>query len=288
MSVHQYTIDADGTFPNKKVDLQRFEQEIRASDDILVALDSVSIAGPNCVIVFKADLPNEQILALEALVFAHSGESIPAVEPKLTSEGVALTTPQPQKFGFEMCDRDFKLVTCKVAQDDAVEDLKVNPVTLKEEAWAGPELALVGVFKAGDPSMELCASQADADANGVLSVFEYKAYNQTDGTTQIPYNIRNGAIVKDPAIPVGERFAHRAYVIAVPALGPAYFVRLFDGYLAAHPDDLLDVESPQAKLLDPAPAPGAANAVRIYVYHPQGQSNAHVLWMLTYRPTGTF
>ena len=205
-----------------------------------------------------------------------------------SEEGVLLSQPQPQRVGYEMCDRDFKITTCKVTQAAAVEDLKLDPVTLQEVAYAGPELALVGVYKAGDPNMVVCSDQADADANGVLSVWEYQAYDQADGTTRIPYNIRNGALVCDPAIPSGERFAHRAYVIGAPGLGQLYYVRIWDGYLAAHQDGVLDVESPAAKFMDPTPAPGASNAIRVYVRHPQGQSNTHVLWLLTYRPSGTF
>lgn len=287
-AVFQYAINADGLFPNKRVDVPRFTQEIRDSDLILIALDSVAIAGDNCVIVFKDDLPLDQLLALEALIFAHTGDPIPAALPKLTDDGVAYTVQQPQTVSYEMCDRDLKIITCKVEQATAVEDLKLNPITLKEENWLGPELSLIGVYKNDGDNMALCSDQADADANGVLSVFEYKAFNQTDGTTQIPYNIRSGALVRDPAIQASERFDHRAYVIAVPGLGSNYFVRLFDGYLAAHPDGLLDVESPQAKLLNPSIYPGVSNAVRIYIKHPQGQSNSHVLWLLTYRPAGSF
>ena len=175
-----------------------------------------------------------------------------------------------------------------MTQAAAVEDLRINVSTLKEEDWAGPELSLVNVYKLDAGNMVACTDQADADVNGILSIWDYKAYDQADGTTLIEYNLRNGALVADPVIPAGERFAHRAYVVVAPDLGQPNYVRIFDGYLCGRPNEgELSTESPVAKVLNPALAAGASN-VRIYVYHPAGQSNAHVLWLMTYRPTGTF
>lgn len=76
MNVFQYQVDSENTFPNKKVDVIRFTKEIRESA-ILVALDSVVLGGGYCTITFKTDLPQDQILLLESLMFAHSGEPIP-------------------------------------------------------------------------------------------------------------------------------------------------------------------------------------------------------------------
>jgi hypothetical protein len=281
-----YTYSLTTDFPDDAINSAKFASEIGTST-IITALDRIDVNGDDVDVWFKDALSAGDETVLDGLPAVHDNTSS-VLQPVLTGDGVTLSVPQPQKIGYEMCDRDLKFITCKITQATAVEDLKVNPTTLKEESWAGPELALIGVFKDGTPNMAACTDQTDADTNGVLSVFEYKAYDQADGTTQIPYNIRSGAIVHDPAIPAGERFAHRAYVVAVPGLGQSYMVRLFDGYLTAHPENMLDVESPQAKMLDPTPYPGVANVIRIYVYHPQGQSNAHVLWLLTYRPAGTF
>ena len=217
-----------------------------------------------------------------------AGKAVP-VTVKLDADGVALSRTQPQGLDYQMCERDFKIVTCKTAQADAVEDLRINVTTLKEEAWAGPELKLVGVYKDVAGTMTLCTDDTDAGLNGVLTVWDYMAYDQADGTTQIPYDIRSGALVCDPAVPAGERFDHRAYIVIAPALGQPNYVRLFDGYVAGRPaEGELSTDSPTAKRLDPSLAPGASNVVRIYLYHPVGQVNAHVLWLLTYRAAGTF
>ena len=218
-----------------------------------------------------------------------TGQAAPPGAPKQDASGVELSKQQPQDIGFEMCERDFKITTCKMAQADAVEDLLVNVATFKEEAWAGPELALDTVYKLDAGNMVACVDQADADLNGVLSVWNYKAFDQADGTTEIKYNIRSGALVADPAIVEADRFKHRAYIVVAPALGQPNYVRLFDGYVAGRPaEGELSTESPTAKMLDPALAPGASNVIRIYIYHPAGQSHEHILWLLTYRPTGTF
>lgn len=203
------------------------------------------------------------------------------------SDGVRFSRPQPQSLGHELCERDYKLTTCKVTQADAVEDLLMNTLTLREEAWAGPELSLVGVYKDDGTDMVPCVDQADADVNGILSVWDYKAIDQADGTTEIVYDVRSGALVADPTITVADRFNHRAYIVAAPALGQQYHVRLFDGYIAGRPiEGELSTESPRAKPLNPSIAPGA-NVIRIYVKHPAGQSHAHILWLMTYRPVGT-
>lgn len=71
MSIHQYTVNADGTFPNKKVDIARFTQEIQAG--IAATLTNISIIDGNCVMTFTETLSNAQVISLETLVFAHSG-----------------------------------------------------------------------------------------------------------------------------------------------------------------------------------------------------------------------
>lgn len=290
---YNYSLSAD--FPGGKINSVKLAAEI-SSSAITVALARVDTAGDAVSVVFKAPLPAEDEDVLDGgvtgpaggLIAAHDSSPSVVLEQKLSSDGVALAKPQPQVFGHEMCERDFKITTCKVSQADAVEDMKVNPVTLKEEDWAGPELSLVGVYKDVSGTMVPCADQADADLNGVLSVFDYKAYDQADGVTEIPYDIRSGALVGDPGIATVQRFDHRAYLVMVPDLGQPYWVRIFDGYVTGRPQEgELSTESPAAKQLDPSMAPGA-NVARLYIFHPQGQSNAHILWLLTYRPTGTF
>lgn len=71
MSVHQFTIDSDNLFPNRRVDTVRFGKEI--ADGIAGTLTSVVISEGNCVVTFVETLSDAQILALEALVFAHTG-----------------------------------------------------------------------------------------------------------------------------------------------------------------------------------------------------------------------
>jgi len=75
MSTHTYSTVNDGLFPNKLVDIPRFKQEIAASS-ISVALDTVEIDGENCVVTFKGEATESDVLALEQLVFAHTGEPL--------------------------------------------------------------------------------------------------------------------------------------------------------------------------------------------------------------------
>lgn len=81
----EFTINSDGLFPNKKVDIKRLELEIRSSS-IPVALNigSPSVESGNCVIEFKSDLNQQQVLDLESIIMTHSGEPLP-VEPSVVT-----------------------------------------------------------------------------------------------------------------------------------------------------------------------------------------------------------
>ena len=92
LTEYRYTIASDDLFPNKKVDLPRFESEIRASA-ILTALDSVVVATGDCVVTMKSSLSGGDQLILDGLVAAHSGSPLlPDIQPVEMYSG---TTPAP-------------------------------------------------------------------------------------------------------------------------------------------------------------------------------------------------
>jgi len=76
-TVFEYTVDADGTFPQKRVDIPSFAEEIEASS-ISVPLVSVTIVDGNCRIEFATNanvppgLTDAEILVLEGRVQAHT------------------------------------------------------------------------------------------------------------------------------------------------------------------------------------------------------------------------
>jgi hypothetical protein len=76
MTTYPYTINSDGTFPNKKVDLDSLLTQTRAASGISVALDGITVVGGNCLFAFRADLTSAEILALEAVISAHSGDPV--------------------------------------------------------------------------------------------------------------------------------------------------------------------------------------------------------------------
>jgi hypothetical protein len=49
-----------------------------AASPVTVAIDSIEIVNGNCVFQFKSDLTDNEVLELEQVVFAHSGEPLPA------------------------------------------------------------------------------------------------------------------------------------------------------------------------------------------------------------------
>lgn len=219
-----------------------------------------------------------------------------ADKPLVREDGVLYATPKPSSFGMEMCDRDFRVNTSIFASADSFEDLKVNPATNKEEDWS--EMSLAGVYKDdGGGNMISCTSQADADANCILSIFDYCA--KLPGTsTVISYELRDGLLYVDPSLAANwnsmtetEKFGHRAYAVIAPAI-PGSFggsIAVFDSYLGTAPDRTVAALSPQAVILDPSgPGGDAGCLLRLFLFHPQGSKLSHVLRLVTYRAPGTF
>jgi hypothetical protein len=73
---YYYTIDSDGLFPHKKVDIPAFTKEIRDSG-IATALHEVAIVGGNCVVTFKEVLSMSDHVILDTLVQAH--QAVPLI-----------------------------------------------------------------------------------------------------------------------------------------------------------------------------------------------------------------
>jgi hypothetical protein len=61
---------------NGAADAAALHQEVLADPGILVALDRVDVSGDDLIVVFKADIDAGTEAALDALVAAHTGESI--------------------------------------------------------------------------------------------------------------------------------------------------------------------------------------------------------------------
>ena len=218
-----------------------------------------------------------------------------ADKPLLRADGVAYSVPKPSSFGMEMCDRDFRINTSIYAGADAFEDLKVNPTTNKEEDWG--EMSLHGVFKDSAGTMVACTDQTDADANCILSVWDYCA-KQPGTSTVIKYEMRDGLLYVDPGLAVNwdamtdeEKFGHRAYAVMAPQIPGASggSIAVFDSYLGIAPNRTVEALSPQAMVLDPAgPGGNAGVLLRLYIFHPAGTKLSHVLRLVTYRAPGTF
>jgi len=214
-------------------------------------------------------------------------------QPLQREDGVEYSVPKAASFGYEMCDRDFRVNTGKFTAAESFEDVKINPATLLEESWG--ELSQIGVYKDVSGTMTLCTDQADVDAAGILSVWEYAA--KVSGTP-IRWEVRDGAIYVDPAIHAipdtpteTERFGHRVYSVFAPTipgnLGGS--IAVFDGYMGSSKGLKVVALSPQASVLDPAGAAGAAGAaLRLYLYYPIGTKLSHVMRLVTYRAPGTF
>jgi len=200
----------------------------------------------------------------------------------------------PSDTGLYLCDRDILLKTCYIETATAVEDLKVkhtpgvpplNATDNKRVDWS--ELTLVGCYKGDeDTGFTLCDDQDDADANATLSVFQFLANNQNDGTSVL-VAFRGGGIWVDPGIT--DSWDHQIYAILAPDIAPAYggCIRFFDGYLKPYKGETMMVENSLAMSCDPSATPAAA-ILRIWVYHPAGEKAEHILRLVIFRQPAHF
>jgi hypothetical protein len=269
-------------------------------------VSSVYSVGDQFFVTFKDQLPSAQKDALDgstdqapldppdsaSILGQHAGGD-PLTTPLLRDDGVLYATPKPSSFGMEMCDRDFRVNTCILdPAADSFEDLKVNPSTRIEEDWN--EMSLNGVYKADGSA---CSDQADADANGVLSVWDYCA-KQPGTSNVITYELRDGLLYVDPGLATDwsnmteqEKFGHRAYAVIAPDIpgSSGGSIAVFDSYLGIAPNRTVEALSPQATILDPTGPGGSAGALlRLYIFHPAGKKLSHVLRLVSYRAPGTF
>ena len=149
--------------------------ELQADVDIKAITEvlSLSVVADVITVTITTGMGGNKPL-MDIVVNNHDGIPLPQEPVKMTSDGILITQTHPETVGFEMCDRDIKIVTCTVSEADSLEDLKYNPSTNLEVPWG--EMTLVGVFKADGVA---CIDQDEADASGVKSVWDYRAQHQT-------------------------------------------------------------------------------------------------------------
>jgi hypothetical protein len=296
-----YQYDVATACPHGAVNVQNLIGEYSASPIVTaldridtadgVTVDGVTTGGTLTVVTKDALSPGDEAL-LDGLVATNDDSPTPPVaqvavtNQRTREDGVLYAVPKPSSYGLAMCDRDMRLNTC-VLGAGAVEDLKVDTQTNLEGSWN--EFVSAGVLKLAAGAMVPCVDQADADANGVLSRWDYAA--RTPDGTPIHYELRDGLLYVDPALPAAEAWQHRAYAVVAPAIpGPlGGSIAVFDAYLDGNPDGLVAALSPQATALDPnGPGGVAAATLRLYVFHPAGSKLSHVLRLVSYRAPGTF
>jgi len=89
---YTYTISSD--FPNGRVDISQFEQEIRNSG-LATELDYVSSSNDECKVVFFDTLSQDDENALDALVAAHIPVQEEVIQPNLSKLGNMKIESQP-------------------------------------------------------------------------------------------------------------------------------------------------------------------------------------------------
>lgn len=307
-TTYSYTISTDfpklgGGAPsgNGVCNSTKLDEAIRASS-IVTALNRIDTNGDDCDIVFNAALSVEDKTILDGDTVGPVGgiiastdntpskalmqvdiENFASVEN--TSEGhvVPRVVIQPGRTGYYMCDRDIRVSTA-IVDSSALEDLKVNPSTNKQEPWG--EVSLVGCYKMSGADYIECVDQADADTNAVLTIFDYLAINQTTDSP-IEYDFKGGALWSDASL-TGDLWKHRMYAVMAPNLPVAIGggVRFFDGYLYPYQGKWQEAVNTLSLKVDPSQSVEAAR-IRFWIFYPEGAKQNHVLRVMTYRKPET-
>jgi len=278
---------------NDLVDVGSLTQEI-ADSTIAIALDYIAVDGVDVDIWFKAAISGAEETTLDGIVAAHTGEPLPDVQDVSIDNFGTLEDPtkniqrvvvQPGRTGYYMCDRDVKVCTSMYAAADALEDLKVIVSDNTQEPWG--EFSLVGCYKLSEGAYVSCDDQDDANANAVLSVFDFLVVDQTT-EEEIEYDFKGGCLWSDAALeaPVWD---HRLYAMMAPNIPPANGggVRFFDGYLYPYQGKWQECISSLSLKVDPSVSVEAAR-IRFWIYYPAGAKQTHVLRTITYRQPATF
>lgn len=295
MADQAYTYDIPTDLTNG-VNLVKLEDEIQASS-INKGLRSIVVDGDSLIVTWKSALNTTEKTTWDGdttapcggILGAHDGTpyadqdivSLDMATIQNPDKDVQRVAVQPGRSGYYMNGRDFLLRTAKMT--DAVEDLRVVPSTLKRQTWG--EMSLVGVYKGDDVSgYTLCTDQTDADANAVLSVFDYAANDQEATPAPIDIDIMGGMFWVDDSLVATDRWKHQIYSIMAPDIPKAMGgqVPFFDNYMYPHKGNWTSCMNTLALPLDPSAAPAAA-VVRTYLYYEAGTSFEHIMGLRMYR-----
>jgi hypothetical protein len=104
----KYTYSLATDFPDAAINSTKLTSEIGASS-IVTALDRIDVSGDVVDVWFKDALSSGDETTLDGLPANHDSSSS-IVEPKMREDGVLYTVPKSASYGYEMCDRDFKIV----------------------------------------------------------------------------------------------------------------------------------------------------------------------------------
>lgn len=192
---------------------------------------------------------------------------------------------QPARTDHFMCDRDTKIATSEILREIAIQDLKVGTSDNKESDWG--EFSLAGCYKkVGDEYVE-CVDQADADLNASLTVVNYLAKKQADGSP-LNYDFKGGYMWSD--VNLSEpKWDHRLYAVVAPDVPPSMGggARIFDGYLYPYEGKWQEAVNTMSITIDPSVVVAAA-VVRFWIYYPPGSKQHHVLRIVTFRTADSF
>lgn len=297
-----YTYSIASDFPGGLVDTGNLVFEIQASA-ITIALKSVikDLNGDDSDridITFKDALPAGDKTILDGDATGPSGGLIAVHNATVTDDPTPVSIeefkdatgpedslrvyPAPNRLGNYRCDRDIKF-RCGIVETgndgSSFEDLKVDISTNLEVPWS--EVTQVGVLKAdGTP----CANQAEADIDGVCSVWDFHPHDQTLSKNKISYDIKGGRL-KVGALD-GNKTLHRFYSVLAPFV-PGVGARVFDSYLEKDEGKTIESVNEIAVFLDISQT-SELSRLRLWFYHPPGSKVEHIFSVITYRPLGTF
>lgn len=275
---------------------------------IVVQVDHIDATAATLDIYMKDVLPSAEKTALDGDTTGPAGGLLAAHDPAVVNDPVPVdAVPHgpvgplgenriynpPNRPGFYRNDRDFLLYTAK--KDNSFIDRKQNIATVKQDPWE--ELTFVGVYKDVAGTYTLCADDAEALSDGIVSVWDFHAHDHSDpdpaNCAKIDVDMLGGVVYPDPnLVNITPTEDHVMYAVAVPNI-PAAFdgqIPFFDAFLerALRSNGRVDSINPKAVFLSPELS-DEATRIRFFFHYPKGGPILkHYLQIVMYRPLKTW
>ena len=270
-----------------------FEEQLSAADGALLdGGDGTSANDPPSASTILGDHTGVPTWVPDEVSIASYGSGL------TNPDGMPYAIPKASGLGYVLHNRDVLVCCSKVAQADAIQDLKVatgtyNPMDPYSDGSIGDgsqvdwgEAIIRRCMKRVTPSDPNggyidCTDQADADNNASLTIVDFIKGGQGSPET---FEVRGGSVfpdVKQEGVTPADCLDHRIYAVMAPGTGSD--ARFFDAYLEPYRISKTWVPATSTDALHAEAGPvDINNLIRCWFFYEPGWAGCHILQFTLY------